>query len=134
MEITSERSKDHSSIITSNTSERSKDHSSVLAEIQFMTEKSDDEQHTNIKSTSDIEQSSGSVKPIENINKVNIPDIVQQNLNNKQTYSKEKLNITLLEDIKILAKQLKIPLSEKGKLFNKNDLIDKILKKNNLNL
>ena len=31
-EITSERSKDHSSVITSNTSERSKDHSSVLAE------------------------------------------------------------------------------------------------------
>ena len=33
IEITSERSKDHSSVITSNTSERSKDHSSVLAEI-----------------------------------------------------------------------------------------------------
>ena len=32
-EITSERSKDHSSVITSNTSERSKDHSSVLAEV-----------------------------------------------------------------------------------------------------
>ncbi len=32
-EITSKRSKDHSSIITSNTSERSLDHSSVLAEI-----------------------------------------------------------------------------------------------------
>ena len=33
MEITSKRSNDHSSVITSNTSERSKDHSSVLAEI-----------------------------------------------------------------------------------------------------
>ena len=32
MEITSERSLDHSSIITSNTSERSKDHSSVRAD------------------------------------------------------------------------------------------------------
>ena len=34
IEITSERSLDHSSIITSNTSERSKDHSSVLADEQ----------------------------------------------------------------------------------------------------
>ena len=33
MEITSKRSNDHSSVITSNTSERSKDHSEVLAEI-----------------------------------------------------------------------------------------------------
>ena len=32
-EITSERSNDHSSVITSNTSERSKDHSKVLAEL-----------------------------------------------------------------------------------------------------